>query len=229
MDSERPGKVHTPVRVDPAPGSRWIGVGMAIVLAAIAVAVVKPWAGAISPSAPPVGSDADPVRPVGSLVVTAVPPSPSEGPDATAGANAVEQLCLGPLGWRVMADAEWAMGGVRVWMAVSPVRATAPTDGQIAFVHIVGRRIPALGFCAPAVGEDMPTATEAVTIWALRSGLPVQLTPVPIQPSVGSSLGTLWAPPDESAAGWAPGRYAIRVGSGSVARWLGASVELSGH
>ena len=199
-------------------------VGLAVVIV-LGAALFKPWE--------PVGddvADAPPGRPADAArsprSTSPIRPAPAARDDE------VTDLCLRPLGWRVIATEIWVDRTARTWKAIDAVEASGPDDPAIQMVLVTGEAVPRLGWCAPVVGPEIPPVAARATIFALRSRRPVELTTRLLEPTEPGSGGGVWAPPDDRAAppaatdSWPAGRYVIRIATpdGRFERWLGAKV-----
>ena len=194
-----------------------------IALAAIllVLVIVKPWAiGAPGPTPAPVFA-AD----------TPGPPTPVPTEDRTA-LGLASPICLGTGAWRVTSMETWQSQDVRVWRAISPVAsATGPLDPSIPSVPIVAIRLKALGWCAPAFGDDMPTGPADVSAWSVRGDAATPLTLDQVLPSDGvTPIAALYLPvipaPNPIPRDWTNERVVFRyhdAGSGKDA-WFAADI-----
>jgi hypothetical protein len=211
-------------RLAPPRGRGPSGPVVAVVgVAAIVIALLKPWA-----SAEPVAT----LLPVSSVapdvaVVTAAP-----APTAPSAESAASGLCFGVAEWRVVAAEIWSDRPVRAWIAADGRVAHDPLDPNVAFTPVVATAVPSLGFCAPVVGDDRPPADAVVALWRLDDTGATTLRPRVREPAVATPFGRLWWPPADVATGpatWPPGRYVVGLASGTsdYLRFLGIEVVLT--
>lgn len=230
-------------RVAPGAGGRRPLIPAVAIVAALLIGALRPWdlfggpaggpgrdgsgsdAGFTdAPGAPARGSlpgEQPGVTPVGS-------PSPDQGLD-------LSSTCGWPSGWRAATLQVWLgrAGTIRSWIATDPIAATGPLDPRIPFSPVATDLVTALGYCAPLEGGPQPPATARASLWAIRSGAAIPLTPVVLEPAEPNALGGLWRPAPEVGVvvhgrpAWATGRYVIEVRSpdGTFDRWLGIEIE----
>ena len=198
-------------------------VGLAVVIV-LGAAIAKPW--------DPVGDDLanDPPSRSTESARSSRSASPAR-PAPAADDDEVADLCLRPLGWRVIATEIWVDRTARTWKAVEAVEASGPDDPAIPLVLVTGESVPRLGWCAPVVGPDIPPAAARATIFAIGPRRPLQLATRLLEPTEPASGGGVWAPPPDGASptappSWPPGRYVIRIATpdGRFERWVGAEV-----
>ena len=192
----------------------------------LGAAILKPW--------DPVGddvADAPPGRPA-DAAGSPRSASPIARPAPAAHDDEVTDLCLRPLGWRIVATEIWVDRTARTWKAIDAVEASGPDDPAIPVVLVTGEAVPRLGWCAPVVGPDIPPVAARATIFALGTRRPVELTTRLLEPTEPASGGGIWAPPKAatcrrpSRTRGPPGRYVIRIATPDrrFERWLGAEV-----
>jgi hypothetical protein len=188
-----------------------------LIVAFLAVAIIKPWAG---PTASP-------------HLVQGPTPQPSI-PAAFAGPSLPTSAwihCGEPLGWRVYTRESFVDQIVRAWRSVEPAKAAlGPLDPVIPLVQ-VGPVIDALGFCAPWTGADRAPDGSVVSVWRIDPTGPrgPTLELVPLESLVAdmpSALGGLYRPatnPDHArvvhGGGWAIGRYVFSIQATGWERW----------
>ena len=205
---EELGSRPTLVRVGGA--SPLTPIAVAIIVVAFAIAIVKPWGGAL-----------DVVQPLRTLTTlnqaspttaaSSVAP-PSEVPRSSA--EIVADQCRAPGGWRIFTIERWHDVTVHVWSAIEPVRTSDPHDPAIPYLSIVAEDVPALGYCAPLFGPERPPDGAVAHLWhAPPTGAIAALDPPRLQPPFESSLVAVYAPPstrrppDLSTVTWPSGRY----------------------
>jgi hypothetical protein len=214
-------------RVGGQRGNRVAAQGI-LLLAALAIVILKPWGADTVPPAAPAASDGVATVGPASLPVT---PDPAPTGDVALG------QCYSTSGWRVfnleIPPAGLAFAPFRTWTSVHPVVAPSPADPAIDFARVVADRVTALGYCAPSTGGDRPPPIVAVEAWREDGAghpLPILLRPAAVVPGAASVAAALYGPPAGSVATtgtWAPGRYVFRV-SGPPAtgfeRWFGVEI-----
>ena len=214
------GEPAVRVHVRTARPSPAVPASVALVLAFLAIAIVKPWGGIASiagpaPSASRAAADA------------------SDGPEAAVPTPVVDRglavaaECHAPAGWRIVTNEHWQGREVRIWWAVEPVRSASAFDPSIPYLSVVSDAILQLGYCAPLFEPEKPASSEAVGIWRID---PVASTaeaihPTRIAPAFDDAAAAIWAPPGSATAGmvsWPTGRYVIGVGG----RWFGVDLRI---
>ena len=198
-----------------------------LVAVAMAVLLVKPWAAdPAGPGAGTAGGDVNRGDRVADSPVSTTP-APTD-PYAE-----LVVTCGKPSGWRVATLQTWIgrAAPIRTWLAADPVPAGGPADPRIQAVPVATDLVLAMGYCSP-VGPDQPPQGITVEIWSVPDGAaPVLLHARRFEPIHAHPLGGLWLPTEDRSvtmdgmAGWAPGRYAIRLGARSYERWLGVEIE----
>ena len=209
------------VRVRTARPSPAVPVSVALIVAFLGLAIVKPWGGTAGPhedrgrrAAPPSATSDQPFGVAG--------PTPVVDRE-----QAIADECHAPYGWRIVTNERWQGREVRIWWAVNPVTSKSAFEPTIPFLSIVSDAILQLGYCAPLFAPDRPSSTEAVGIWRID---PVAQTaeaihPTRIAPPFDDSLVAIWAPPGSATAGeasWPTGRYVFGVGG----RWFGVDLRI---
>jgi len=226
-----------------------------VILAGVALALVKPWSFGDS------GSPDARTSPLQSGVSGGVLASPTPEPSPRVDPNGM--ACLGSDVEQVVADERSASGEVRNWIAVDDVPVTGPLDPGLARITIYSSHVVGLGICGPFAGEGVPVAGRILDVQlaptapgekAKDLGRPGQITlelggqdaavlygsPQELVVPAGPPVGT--APPSptaDSAAGiraalptlrpWSRGAYVIAFAFAwdepTVVRWLG--IELA--
>jgi len=188
---------------------RLIVVGLVLLV----VLVIKPWGPTPEPATAP--------GPVVRVAPTATPLSFGEMP------------CAGRM-WLVEADARWAGQTVRYWVLTDAVEASGPTDPNIRFVVVAAQQVLAIGYCPSYHDDTRPH--DRLTIYRLDPAVTTVITtPVQVPRDADAAQNELFAPMASpgpsgqapSVAGWASGRYVIRIdGPDGYRRWLGVEVRL---
>ena len=223
-DGQTRERAFAPTRLDSTRPP--VGTWLAIVLAAVAIAVVKPWA-TEPPAAPSTGAVAE-GRSVGATSDPAGLPSPTLRPDSAG--PLVALFCLDPQSWRVATIERWRDQSIRVWRAIDPVgSASGPDDPRIPVFPVVSEGVTELGWCAPVVGADRPEGLAAIEAWHRTPDGPVAIPTTSTRATgAGTSFGGLYLPPGEEDAGlWADGVYVFRHHEPTGReRWFAVEVEL---
>jgi hypothetical protein len=204
-----------------------VGTWLAVMVVALAIAVVKPWA-----TEPPRSASAGAVgegRAVTGAAVDAGPsPVPTVRPDSAG--PLVAAFCLDPQSWRLATVERWRDQTIRVWRAIEPASAaTDPDDPRIPVFPIVSEGVTELGWCAPVVGPDRPDGVAPMHVWRRTAAGPVAIpTRNTRSADVESSFGGLYRPPGPAGTEvWADGTYVFehRALTGRE-RWFAVEVEL---
>jgi hypothetical protein len=202
----------------------WV-VGIAV--AAIVVALIKPWGVGIPLAVPAAPADDSQQTDV----IASQPPSatPSSDPDLVA-------FCLEPPGWRVYSTQTWGGRDVRTWTAVQPIASAAgPRDPAIPIIPVMGTVVRTVGWCAPIAGSGRPPATALATVYQVGSGGTGRVTeihPMRVRPAIESAMGAEYAltlrSRGEPDASWPSGLYIFRVADAEATyvRWFGAEVQV---
>ncbi len=210
--------------------------GVIVVTAILALAMLKPWADPSDPTRA-AEADADASALAGLAATSPGPPAP---PEATPpGYGAPGGQCYAGAGWRVFAIEMRAGQSVQHWLSIEPGSAGSPRDPAVPLVRIVTDRLLGLGFCVGS-GPDGPRPLVGVRAWALAPegpAVPVALAPLIEYMPRRVDLGAAYRPPQgsrgeagprgEADSGWSPGRYvfAVRQGPGqSDEQWFGVEV-----
>ena len=217
-----------------------------VVLALVAVSIVKPWAG--PDPAPPV-----PIAAASFPATVRLPLAPSSGRDLaeaarTAGvlpatppaALAPGQIACGPADWRIVTLGGFADWTVRSWIAIAPVEASGPGDASIPVLSLGHSDVAGLGACASAGGVAAPgRASRIIAAWrkgaagtgsgTLRQVALADLDPLSSGGPPGARSGVrrpaaeLVRPVAAAAGGrWPVGLYVLRLASpdASPDRWI---------
>jgi hypothetical protein len=209
------------VRVRTARPSPAVPISVALIVAFLGLAIIKPWGGTASPSEDR-GRSAPP-RPA-----TLDQPSGVAGPTPVVDREqAIADECHAPYGWRIVTNERWQGREVRIWWAVSPVESKSAFNPSIPFLSIVSDAILQLGYCAPLFAPDRPASTESVGIWRIdpEAQTAEAIHPTQIAPPFDDSVVAIWAPPGSATAGdvsWPTGRYVFGVGG----RWFGVDLRI---
>ncbi len=224
MDDRPPPARVAPVRAPPPFRS---GPIVALVVAGLALAVLKPW-----------GAD-DRSSPVPETLPRPAPTAASSprGPAAVPGSPvptdqpASLRQCFGLRGWRIYAIKQAADDRIRTWQAIEPVAAADPLARSIPVVRVSGARVLAVGFCAPVFAAG-PAPIRTVDAWRVGDtpvAEPVRVEPMRTLAPPDPDEGRLWFPPRVGGRRpdrWLPGRYVFavrRVGSARDA-WFAIDV-----
>jgi hypothetical protein len=230
---------------------RWAALG----LIALLVVVAKPWdvlapprssdGGGPSAGAADVGSEPSvATHPTG----VATTPVPSLRDD-TAGPE-VAAFCLDPGIWLVATVEAYGRSTLRIWRALATATsATGPDDPDIPTTTIQSEGVRELGWCAPVVGPDRPTAGVELVTWRTdglggtgAAAAPTVVELIPVRPpdeaspfgamygppteggATGGAGGAVAASPDPDAGIWPDGRIVFRYASGTTVRWFALEV-----
>ena len=206
------------------PIERWAVIATAILV----VVVAKPWQSPGNESGaggPPLARrSAEP----------AVSAAPSSSDDAAAAR--VAAFCLNTRSWLV-ASVERTIGHsgdqrIHVWRVLEPApAATGPNDPAIPVVSILSEGLTELGWCAPIVGDEKPSAPVHLSVWLRAPGGATPTTLDSSRPvSDRTPYGAMYRPPGKgpssSAASWPNGIYVFRYGEADGReRWFAIDVE----
>ena len=227
---------------------------MVAILAAVLLAIVKPWSFGESGS-PDARSSPLPAGASGGVVTSAAPtPSPQVDPNG--------MLCLGGDVEQVVAYERSAKDEVRNWIAVEDVPVTGPLDPRMARITIYSSHVVGLGICGPFAGDGVPVAGRIIDVLlapttpgepAKDLGRPRQITldlgdqdaavlygsPQELVVAPDPPAGALPPSPATDGSGgpgpglptlrpWSTGAYAIAFAFAwddfTVVRWLGINV-----
>jgi len=156
----------------------------ALVVALVAVSIVKPWTGAGRAEPNPAPASPKPAVAIVPVPVAIVPvptasaPGPAAtGPAATAetadvsisteyGVLAPGQVDCVSSDWRIVALGNFGGWTVRTSIAITPVEASGPGDSSIPDLSLGASDIAGLGACAPSTWPGAPgRASRIVTAW----------------------------------------------------------------
>ena len=231
-----PSGVET-VRVRRA-GRRPLAIAV-LVVALVAVSIVKPWAGAGR-------AEPDPA-----------PASAATGPAETAdvsisteyGVLAPGQVDCVSSDWRIVALGNFGGWTVRTSIAITPVEASGPGDSSIPDLSLGASDIAGLGACAPSTWCGAPgRASRIVTAWRTSAdGAPTatfarvtlaELDPLPsgspagAQPIAPRSVAELVRPlPATQGGRWPAGRYVLLLASpdAGAGHWVAVDIGVAGR
>jgi len=204
-----------------------IGRWLAIVLAVLALAVVKPWSGPVT------GSSQDRAA-MASVTAIARSRTPTGTPvptvDPFSAGPEIASICLDPPSWRVATIERWHDQTIRVWRAIEPVATAAgPDDARVPVTSLVSEGVIELGWCAPVVAPIRTTGSAAVEVWrrTLDGASAVRVTSQRPE-SEASPYGDLYGPPTAPrAAVWNDGTYVfLHRAPGGQESWFAVAVEL---
>jgi hypothetical protein len=187
-----------------------------VVVAAVVLLILKPWAADPSlprPSGTPRANASS--RPPASSPSTARTPARSPVPGSIP--------CISEVDWRVVTVERTAGRESRSWVAVEPRAAQGPRD-PVPRVRVVAGRLLGLGFCAPESMRGGIGDVEVSRLSGTGGAGPVRpLAGLRLVAPAGSGAATVYAPPARAAA-WPPGRYVFLLDTGS--RRLAFGVEV---
>lgn len=191
------------VRLAPAGGNGRPLVAAALIVAVVALGVLKPWgAGPLSVTAPstaarPAATGASPV-PVAITVASPAPAVDDGGP------------CSWGMAWRLFTAETSDIGPVRTWYGLQPLEASGPTDPRIEVVRIHSDSIGQLGYCSVSrPGSIHILGTQAWRIDPGGSAQPVVLAPAPGSAPSDPDAGVIYGPP--SARVWPAATYVFGI------------------
>jgi hypothetical protein len=233
LEDEQAAATLTTEPVRPPIDEGQLSTALGVVILLLVVAILKPWAGGTP-------------EPTG-LLAAGPPSSPEITPIPTKDRSAeglANPICLGAGAWRVASLEMWRTQDVRVWRAITPITsATGPLDPAIPSVPIVAIQLRALGWCAPAFGDDMPVGPVTVTAWTVQgpAATPLQLRQV--RPPDGvTPIAALYVPltlcpepticapllPAPVPRAWATERVVFRYQDAGTGRvdWFAADIEI---
>ena len=223
----------------------WVAVAVAL----LAVAILKPWG--------PDKAGRETAAPRAGPGIT----TPTQGPTPTADRSAkglAEPICLGSVHWLLASVERWRdkpapgavgpeplFGLVRVWRALAPVAmASGPTDPGIPYVRVSAFAVLTLGWCAPVVGNPESIQPATMTAWLIVQGVARPIDLVQVEPAVGSTpYAAMYGPPIRCAGpcptlddrlgpgsiSWAAGRYVFRYENPGVLGevWFAVDLDLA--
>jgi hypothetical protein len=197
----------------------------AVIVAAIAIAIVKPWGGTTS------GAAASPA-PIAVRTAQAAPSRVVPSPSAAASDPAADG-CHPEGEWRLVMREANAGLAVRTWYDLTPDTATGPADPTIPFLRLYSEGVLSLGYCTSSTPSAV-LSVAATTVWRLTDGsAPERIGPMrlsldsPRDPDIGSMFVPPRAPDGSDETHWVAGRYVFEVSfSPPAARsaWFGVDV-----
>jgi hypothetical protein len=235
LGAEIPGVATTQAVIpDSQSATSAMGLVVGVVVVALALAIVKPWA------------SIDPVRPASETRAVVQPrPEAASGvvPPTDTDRAIASEMCLEPKGWRLFAAERWPDRVARRWVHVIPVAgASGPADPRIPLISEPSLAVLSVGYCAPVSGPERPPSAVSTTIYRLRHGSAADdplawdvIRPPRVLPTRDeSSLGGAWASPGSTAAsmtGWADATIVLRIaaarpGAEDYTRWFGAVIDV---
>jgi hypothetical protein len=235
LGAEVPGVATTQAVIPDSHGaSSAMGLAVGVVVVALAVAIVKPWAAIDEPRTASEASVAAEPRPAA---------APTLVPKTDTDRAIVSEMCLEPNGWRLFAAERWPDRVARRWVHVVPlVGASGPADPRIPLIDEPSLAVMSVGYCAPVSGPERPPSAVSTTIYRLQHGQPAGdplawevIRPPRVLPTLDdSSLGGAWASPGSTAAsttGWADATIVLRIaaarpGPEDYTRWFGAVIDV---
>jgi hypothetical protein len=209
---------------------------VAVALAAMLVAVVKPW-GPMS-AVPGTGADRSAAG-IATRPIASVPGGPAVSPGSAAGGldqrpEIVIDDCYSGLAWRLFSIQRDFGRLARWWLRMDTVAAaTGPSDPAIPSVTVTSQEALGIGFCAPfRLASARPTIdVEAWSVDAAGRPQPLELRPIRTAgPAPGH--GAIYEPPPPpgqpatAQLAWAPGRYVFAVfGVDTRPVWFAVSLQ----
>jgi hypothetical protein len=204
--------------------------GVAIVLFAAVVAILKPWSLTAPPPEPSAEApaEASPVAAAPRTSATSALPSPTWRRPVDG--------CLASRVWLITTLERWREQHIATWRRLSPVtQAVGPLDPTIPVMDLRSEAVLRLGWCAPTDGFDVPHDPSVVTGWVKDGGRAVRLVDVSSSSLVGGAtvaaaggagdLGLLADPP-HGASRWPAGTYVFRHrASDGTEHWFAVAVE----
>lgn len=190
------------VKLAPAGGNGRPLTVAALIIAVVALGLLKPWDGDSQPATGPVVA----ARPPASM-----PSSPgSAAVSSTAPASDAGGPCSWGMAWRLFTAEASSVGPVRTWYGLQPLAASGPADPRIEVVRIHSAAIGALGYCS--VSRPGPIHILGTQAWRLVPG--AQPQPVVLKPAIGAGplapdTGVIYRPPSSPA--WPPATYVFGV------------------
>ena len=191
-----------------------------VLLLAIGLAVLKPWA--VEPAGAALGVGGVAARPGGSGAPAASAaairePSSSSPPPGPTPASNTSGPCYYGLAWRVFTTDTTNNGLVHTWYGIQPVRAAGPADQAIPEVEVHSRTLGQLGYCLQSA-PGTPVQVLRTLAWQLPlGGSPRAVQLVPVGPLAGPTpdQGAIFLPPAIDAgplpAAWAPAVYVFEI------------------
>lgn len=178
--------------------------------AGIALAILKPWQGALPPAVADEHLRSRPVEQSASAV-------PSLSP-AEVAARAVRERrqCQSGIGWRVVTMEETGGRRTRTLLFVTPMSvAGSPTDPAIPTAVLYAQHLFGIGFCQPSGDATLPAWPDArVVIWTLPApgrAVPIR-QPLTLDAPLAAAGESYFGPPTALATSqWAEGRYVFEV------------------
>ncbi len=190
------------VKLAPAGGKVRPRAVLALIIAVVALGLLKPW-----------GSDVPPAP--GSAVAARPPASLTSSPGAAAVSSPTEARdaggpCSWGMAWRLFTTETSSVGPVRTWYGLQPLAASGPDDPRIEVVRIHSAVIGALGYCS--VSRPGPIHILGTQAWRLVAG--AQPQPVVLKPAIGAGplapdTGVIYRPPSSPA--WPAATYVFGV------------------
>ncbi len=196
---------------------------VAVGLAFLAVAFVKPWGGASARAPQPLpGSAAPPAMAratEGAGILPAAHPAASLRPD---------QIECEPGAWELVSLDRLASWTVRTWIPAVPVPATGPLDPAIPTILLQSPVILSVGACSPGPGGNAAPVSSPLLVagaWRVEAGRATGLT---VEARAGDprdpSLARLYSPVAGGAThAWPAGRFVLELVSPSAAASPGSA------
>lgn len=224
----------------------------ALVLVLVAVAIVKPWAGADRTQPDNAPASPLPVA-INAPIPTSSPPGPAETADVSIvrppGQLAPGQVECGSSDWRIVTLGDFGGRTVTTWIAITPVQASGPGDPSIPDLSLGESDVAGMGACAPATWSGAPgRASRIVAAWRQSAGSAstatfgrvalADLDTVPLGGLAGAgspappSVTELLRPfPATQPGRWPAGRYVLLLASPDPDpdRWIAVDIGGAGR
>lgn len=198
--------------------TRWPLTVAVLLVAAIGVSILKPWADAGS-GAPRASATAPGDR-------RAVPPPAASAGPAMSGESGtpsqdpisnISGACYYGLAWRLFTTDTTSNGLVHTWYGLQPIPAVRPADPTIPVIEVHSQTLQELGYCPKSLPNGQALALETHA-WKLLEGEAPR--PLELHASTRTALaktdrGTIYMPPSAgpgaAPAVWASGIYIFQV------------------
>jgi hypothetical protein len=174
----------------------------ALIVAIIAIGLLKPWGGGPQPA-------------TSTGLAAQLPSSPARSPALVATSSPVASgdpggPCSWGMAWRLFTAETSDVGPVRTWYGLQPLPASGPADPRIEVVRIHSSAIGALGYCS--ISRPGPIHILGTEAWRLVPGSPPR--PMALTPAIGAGplapdTGVIYGPP--SAPAWPAATYVFGI------------------
>jgi hypothetical protein len=136
-----------------------------LLVAIVAIGLLKPWGGGPGPASPGAIS-AGAARPSTLAVVAPATPSQRPSPDPH---TTISGPCYYGLAQRLFTTDTTSNGLVQTWYGLDPVAASGPADAAIPVVSVHSRTLGQLGYCL-VTGQAAEAHVVATRAWQLSPG-----------------------------------------------------------